>query len=148
MGAVQRGGKVVAVHVDSANAENAANLAWTHVLPSSMIFSDEARIYEQFDGSVHYTHDRVKHSASVYVSGDVHTQTIEGFWSLVKRGIHGVYHSVSSKWLQSYLDEYSWRYNHREHTIRRPGERRVPIGEAKFRLLVDRACVLPLAPKP
>ena len=46
--------------------------------------------------------------------GDVHTNTIEGFWSLVKRGIGGVYHSVSQKYLQSYLDEYSFRYNRRD----------------------------------
>ncbi len=46
--------------------------------------------------------------------GDVHTNTIEGFWSLVKRGIGGVYHSVSAKYLQSYLDEYSFRYNRRD----------------------------------
>ena len=58
---------------------------------------------------------------------------------LLKSGIRGVYHSVSAKWLQSYLDEYTWRYNHREHTERGTGERRVPIGEAKFRLLLARA---------
>jgi len=46
--------------------------------------------------------------------GDAHTNTIEGFWSLVKRGIGGVYHSVSRKYLQSYLDEFSFRYNHRK----------------------------------
>ncbi len=45
--------------------------------------------------------------------GDIHTNTIEGFWSLVKRGIGGVYHSVSQKYLQTYLDEYSFRYNRR-----------------------------------
>jgi len=45
--------------------------------------------------------------------GDIHTNTIEGFWSLVKRGIGGVYHSVSRKYLQTYLDEYSFRYNRR-----------------------------------
>ena len=49
--------------------------------------------------------------------GDVHTQTIEGFWSLVKRGIGGVYHSVSRKYLQSYLDEYAFRYNRRDAKI-------------------------------
>jgi len=43
-----------------------------------------------------------------------HTNTIEGFWSLLKRGISGVYHAVSEKYLQSYLNEYSFRYNHRE----------------------------------
>jgi transposase len=45
--------------------------------------------------------------------GGIHTNTIEGFWSLIKRGIGGVYHSVSRKYLQSYLDEYSFRYNRR-----------------------------------
>src|SRR5216683_767132 len=55
-----------------------------------------------------------KHSARVYVRGNVHTNTIEGFWSLVKRGIGGVYHQVSQKYLQSYLDEYSFRYNRRD----------------------------------
>ncbi|HTW49373.1 MAG TPA: transposase [Acidobacteriaceae bacterium] len=45
--------------------------------------------------------------------GDIHTQTIEGFWSLVKRGIGGVHHSVSRKYLQTYLDEYAYRYNRR-----------------------------------
>lgn len=49
----------------------------------------------------------------MYVDGDTHTQTIEGFWSLVKRGISGSHHSVSAKYLQGYLNEYAWRYNHR-----------------------------------
>lgn len=75
-------------------------------------------------------HRRINHAARIYVDGEVHTQTIEGFWSLVKNGIGGVYHSVSAKWLQSYLDEYAWRYNHREHTKRRTGEKRKPTGEA------------------
>ncbi len=64
-----------------------------------------------------YVHKRIKHSAKVYVMGDVHTNTIEGFGSLVKRGISGVYHSVSRKHLQKYLDEYSFRYNHRKTEI-------------------------------
>jgi hypothetical protein len=71
---------------------------------------------------------------------DVHTQSIEGFCSLLKSGIGGTYHSVSSKWLHSYLDEYTWRYNHREFTRRQAGVRRVPVGEAKFRLLLGLAC--------
>ena len=48
------------------------------------------------------------------MSGDIHTQTIEGFWSLVKRGISGTHHFVSAKHLQGYLNEYVWRYNHRD----------------------------------
>ncbi len=46
--------------------------------------------------------------------GDIHTNTIEGFWSLVKRGIGAVYHAVSAQHLQSYLDEYVFRYSHRD----------------------------------
>ena len=62
------------------------------------------------------------------MSGDVHTNTIEGFWSLVKRGIGGVYHSVSQKHLQGYLNEYAWRYNTRDLD-----------GPAQFGLLLLRA---------
>jgi len=60
-----------------------------------------------------YDHRRINHSAKVYVMGDVHTNTIEGFWSLVKNGLRGVYHAVGSSYLQTYLDEYSFRYNRR-----------------------------------
>jgi transposase len=60
-----------------------------------------------------YQHRRIHHSSKVYVVGDVHTNTVEGFWSLIKRGISGVYHAVSQDYLQSYLDEYSYRYNRR-----------------------------------
>ena len=61
-----------------------------------------------------FGHKRVNHAQEVYVAGDAHTNTIEGFWSLLKRGVGGVYHSVSTRHLQSYLDEYSFRYNHRK----------------------------------
>jgi transposase-like protein len=64
-----------------------------------------------------YFHDRIHHASKVYVRGDVHTNTIEGFWSLVKRGIGGVYHVVSAKHLQSYLNEYAFRYNHRQDEV-------------------------------
>ena len=84
-------------------------------MPQTMIFTDEAVTY---DGIKHmpagYRHHRIKHSARVYVRDNVHTNTIEGFWSLVKRGIGGVYHQVSQKYLQSYLNEYSFRYNRRD----------------------------------
>ena len=60
-----------------------------------------------------YQHRRINHAEKIYVRGDIHTNTIEGFWSLLKRGIGGVYHSVSAKHLQMYCDEYSYRYNRR-----------------------------------
>ena len=87
-----------------------------YVLPQTTIFTDEFASYAaipKMEG-MGYQHRRINHSQKVYVAGDVHTNTIEGFWSLVKRGIGGVYHSVSAKYLQSYLDEYSFRYNRRD----------------------------------
>src|ERR1700693_5477738 len=82
------------------------------VLPKSMIFTDEYASYRNLS-RLGYGHKRIYHRARIYVRGNVHTNTIEGFWSLVKRGISGVHHSVSKKHLQTYLDLYSFRYNHR-----------------------------------
>jgi transposase len=82
-------------------------------MPDSLIFTDEHRSYSGLRKKG-YRHKRIRHAAKVYVDGDVSTQTIEGYWSLVKRGINGVYHSVSAKYLQAYLDEYSFRYSHRD----------------------------------
>jgi transposase len=136
-GMVERQGRVVVRHVANATADVLSGEINLHVLPSSMVFTDMHPSYQRTGKT--YEHYRVNHSAGVYVDGDVHTQTIEGFWSLVKSGIRGTYHSVSAKWLQSYLDEYAWRYNHREHTGGKHGIRRVPTGEAKFRLMVNKA---------
>jgi transposase len=83
-----------------------------HVLPSAMVFTDEAPVYQRLTAQG-YLHRRVHHTKKIYVFGDVHTNTIEGYWSLVKRGISGTYHNVSEKYLQMYLDEFGFRYNHR-----------------------------------
>ena len=83
-----------------------------YVLPASSIFTDEWPAYAGLEFT--YRHHRIRHSEEVYVSGNVHTQTIEGFFSNLKRGIAGTYHSVSTQHLQSYLDEYAFRYNHRD----------------------------------
>jgi transposase len=96
------------------------------VTPEADLYTDEHHAYDT--ASTRYaSHARIKHSEKVYVSGDVHTQTIEGFFSNLKRGIAGNYHSVSSKWLQGYLNEYAWRYNERDHK------------RAMFETLIDRA---------
>jgi hypothetical protein len=60
-----------------------------------------------------YDHSVIKHNASEYVNGQVHTNTIEGFWSLLKRGIIGIYHFTSKKHLKMYVDEFVFRYNTR-----------------------------------
>jgi len=116
MGVVERKGRIAA-RVTPELTMNAANaVVKEYVLPETMIYTDESVIYGAVRHleSMDYQHKRINHSQKVYVMGDVHTNTIEGFWSLVKRGIGGVYHSVSAKYLQSYLDEYSFRYNRRD----------------------------------
>jgi transposase len=84
-----------------------------YVLPAATIYTDEYHAYKKL-GTQGYTHRRINHGAKIYVDGNVHTQTIEGFFGPVKNGLRGVYHSVSKKWLQGYLNEYAWRYNHRD----------------------------------
>ncbi len=110
LGAVERGGRIRAV-VAPASLSNVNSLVG-HVLPASTVFTDEARLYDGLKRKG-YQHRRIQHAEKIYVSGDVHTNTIEGFWALTKNGIRGVYHSVSAKHLQGYLNEYAWRYSHR-----------------------------------
>lgn len=108
---VERGGRVRAQVVESRQRETLQGEVVKYVLPASTIFTDEWPAYSGLDAR--YRHHRIRHSEEVYVSGDVHTQTIEGFFSNLKRGVAGTYHSVSRKWLPSYLNEFAWRYNHR-----------------------------------
>ena len=61
-----------------------------------------------------YNHKTVKHALQLYVAGDVHTNTIENFWSVLKRGLYGIYHQVSDKHLERYLDEFLARFNSRK----------------------------------
>lgn len=114
VGAVERKGRVVAVVANDATRATLHGIAQERILPESTVFTDELSAYDGLDGVNGYEHRRINHSSGVYVVGDVYTNTIEGFWSLVKRGIGGVYHQVSQKYLQSYLNEYSFRYNRRD----------------------------------
>jgi len=112
-GVVQRGGRVMAVVVPNVRKATLMPHLTKRVLPAGTVFTDELKSYNGLHRAG-YFHKRVNHSEGVYVSGDVHTNTIEGFWSLTKNGIRGVYHSVSAKHLQGYLNEYAWRYSHRD----------------------------------
>jgi len=111
-GLVERNGRVKAMVVPDRKQDTLRPLVKKYVLPESTVFTDDFASYDGLDIRG-FTHKRINHSAGVYVMGDVHTQTIEGFWSLIKNGIRGVYHQVGAKYLQSYLDEYSFRYNRR-----------------------------------
>jgi transposase len=121
IGIVERKGRVVAKASISTGAATLHRLAKEHILPASTVYTDEAAGYNKLPKltdakgqNLGYQHKRIHHATKVYVMGDIHTNTVEGFWSLIKRGIGGVYHSVSQKYLQTYLDEYSFRYNRRD----------------------------------
>jgi len=90
-------------------------IIWSNVPRSTenTIHTDELASYNLVK-KLGYVHRRVFHGKGEYAKGISHVNTVEGFWSLVKRGINGVYHAVSPKYLQSYLNEYSFRYNHRK----------------------------------
>ena len=112
VGMVERGGRVRAVIATDNSRKTLHDIAREYILPSSTVFTDDLVSYHGLE-KYGYNHKRINHSQKIYVHGDVHTQTIEGFWSLMKRGIGGVYHQVSKKYLQTYLNEYAFRYNRR-----------------------------------
>jgi transposase-like protein len=112
-GAVERGGRIRVEVVPEGDKGGIARRVHEFVLPAATVFTDEWVGYNQ-PGRSFQGHHRVRHQAKVYVDGNAHTQTIEGFWSLVKRGIGGTYHNVSTQYLQSYLDEYAFRFNRRD----------------------------------
>jgi transposase len=112
-GIVERKGRVSAVVVPSTDRSTLITEVENRVMKPATVYTDEMSAYEPLTYKG-YNHQAVNHSDKVYVKGNAHTNTIEGFWSLVKRGISGVYHAVSPKYLQSYVNEYSFRYNHRK----------------------------------
>lgn len=117
---VQRKGKVIAKAIPDVSSASIMPLIRDHVIPGSVIYTDEYSVYHGIpfmlkpDGSpAGFRHGTVRHADGEYVRGDAHTNSVEGFWMLVKTGIRGVYHSVSTKYLQTYLDEFTFRYNRR-----------------------------------
>lgn len=112
VGMVERGGKLIAKKVIDVKQGTITELITENISEDASLFTDEYRGYNQ----VAKTHSlaRVNHGAGQYVDGKAHTNTIEGFWSLLKRGIVGIYHSTSAKHLQKYVNEFAFRYNTRE----------------------------------
>lgn len=118
-GMVQREtGKVVTKIVPNVKTRTLLTIMWKQAMPdiNTKIFTDELGSYNLVQ-KLGYTHEHVEHAAKQYARGIVHTNTIEGFWSLVKRGIDGTRHAVSPKYLQTYLNEYGYRYNHRKDEV-------------------------------
>jgi transposase-like protein len=111
LGIVERRGKVVAQVVPNITALTLCGSIAGVVEEDSPVFTDQMHSYNPL--AVMYQHKAVNHSET-YVDGNAHTNTIDGFWSLVKRGIQGVYYQVGAEYLQSYLNEYAFRYNRRK----------------------------------
>jgi transposase-like protein len=115
IGAIARKGKVVAQVVENMSADTMSAFVERTVADKvSLVATDEHRGYT--DLKHFYPHKTVVHSAGEYVRGNVHTQNIESFWSLIKRGVVGTYHHVSKDYLPLYLNEFSWRFNNRKNS--------------------------------
>ena len=111
-GIVERKGRIKAVVVPDTKSKTIVPIIEEHVERDSNVHTDEYPSYNSL-GDKGFNHFRILHDLDIFVMGNVHTQTIEGFWALVKTGIIGVYHGCSKKYLQSYVNEYAFRYNHR-----------------------------------
>jgi transposase-like protein len=84
------------------------------VLPGSMVFTDDWGGYNVMERAGVYKFRRVRHSQRIYVEGDVHTNTVEGFFGHFKTDVRGTHHAISTRWLPGYLNEWVWRWNHRD----------------------------------
>lgn len=110
---VERGGSVRSFHVPRANAETVTHIVNSNISHEARLFTDESRLYTRV-GENFSEHSTVNHSAKEYARGEVNTNTVEGFFSIFKRGMRGVYQHCDEKHLHRYLAEFDYRYNHRE----------------------------------
>jgi transposase-like protein len=113
-GAVRRKGNVVARVVENVRAvtlEGFVHEAVSHKV--SLLITDQWVGYKHLNKE--YPHTTIDHAKGEYVVGAIHTNTIEGFWSLIKRGMVGTFHKVSKKYLPLYVAEFQFRYNNREN---------------------------------
>jgi hypothetical protein len=115
IGAIERKGNVVAKVIGSMDAPTLSSFARRAVRDRvTLVLTDENPGYRYaFDPGVE--HQAINHSRGEYVRGSVHTNNIESFWSLIKRGVVGTYHHVSKDYLPLYLNEFSWRFNNRKN---------------------------------
>jgi transposase-like protein len=109
---VERGGQVRTFHLNHATAENVREVLVRNVSRKSKLHTDESRLYTE-TGKEFAGHDTVRHSASEYVRGVVHTNTVENVFSVFKRGMRGIYQHCGESHLHRYLAEFDFRYNRR-----------------------------------
>ena len=113
-GITQRKGKLVTKKIGNVKSSTLIPIIKENAVPNAIIYTDEFPPYDKLNKEG-YIHHIINHANKVYVIDDCHINNIEGFWSLLKRGINGVYHSVSSKHLDKYINEYTFRYNNRNN---------------------------------
>lgn len=109
---VERGGRVRSQHMQTVNTTTLRPILKEQIQQSTKFMTDDSRMMKVAAGSL-YEIESVNHSAGEYVRGGAHTNTIEGYFSILKRGIIGTYHHVSATHLKRYLAEFDFRYNHR-----------------------------------
>ena len=112
--AVERGGRVRAMPLERVTAATVGRAIHENVHHMARIHTDEASHYKWLGRPWPGGHETVNHSAGEYARGNVTTNTVEGFFSLLKRGVYGTFHSVSKKHLHRYVGEFEFRYNHRK----------------------------------
>ena len=111
---IKRGGKIEARHVPGATKEVLVAVVKNRVSPKAQLLAtDESTVYRTLGET--YTHETVNHSVKEWVRGNVHTNSLEGAFSLFKRALIGSFHQISIKHLQRYLDEFTYRFNGRDH---------------------------------
>jgi transposase-like protein len=109
---VERGGRVRSFHPANADGESVAAIVRENIARETRLHTDESRLYAQV-GAEFAAHETINHSAKEYARGDVTTNSVEGYFSIFKRGMKGIYQHCREKHLQRYLAEYDFRYNHR-----------------------------------
>lgn len=112
VGVIQRGGEVRAQKIPSRGARAISGFIKESVEPGGRLMTDDYAGYQKIGRD--YQHSIINHSKLEYVEGMTHTNSIENFWSLFKRGVIGSFHKVSEKHLDRYLDEFTYRFNGRE----------------------------------
>jgi transposase-like protein len=119
---VERGGSVRSFHVENADKATVNMIVDANLSREARIHTDESRLYGDL-ADTFASHETVRHSAKEYVRGDVHTNTIEGVFSIFKRGMKGIYQHCDEKHLHRYLAEFDFRYNNRVALSVGDGER-------------------------
>ena len=109
---VERGGSVRSFHVANVSGATLRPILVTQISRKSTLMTDEAGQYRHV-GEEFARHGKVNHGIDEYVRGDCHTNTVEGYFSILKRGVIGTYHHVSEAHLKRYLAEFDFRYNER-----------------------------------